>query len=184
MATIRVKNIGNQILIVQDNKTADFYDKDKLIWSASNGVIILRDKTSESETTLLSAQPSDFKTPTNSEISVVDLLIILNNMLLVSGSMPEKIVVGDYTLTNDDANYLILWDLSGGSATMKLPPDAQAGLTWKVKDIGNAAVGTNEGTVSGNGRNVEGVATAPVIDTPYEARWLYLSESLGEYLFE
>lgn len=181
MSKVQVFNIGDEILVAQGNTTADFYTKSKVKWSVSEQVLVLNDITGEEPVQLFSS-PADNFSPNQSDISVIELLINLNNMLLVGGSKPEKKVAGDYTLTNDDANYLILWDLSGGNATMKLPPDALPGLTWEIKDIGNAAVGTNEGTVSGNGRNIEGSASAPVIDTAYEDRTVYLSAEQGEYL--
>lgn len=178
MAKVRIKNIGNYLFVSLDNKSVSRHSKDNISFSVENYILKMLD----SDTEVFSESTKDIVEP--KEVSPLDLMILLEGYINTPGSMEEKSVSGDYTLTNDDANYLILWDLSGGSATMKLPPDAQAGLTWKIKDIGNAAVGTNEGTVSGNGRNVEGMANAPVIDTAYEARWLYLSESLGEYLFE
>jgi len=184
MSEIRVINIGNQILVVQGNKAASFYDKDKLEWSAVDGNIILTDKTLDSSSQLISSEPNNFITPTNKEVSIVDLLISFNNMLLVPGSLPEKVIVGSYTLTNDDANYLLLWDLSGGNATIKLPPDAIPGLLWRIKDTGNAVATTNEGTINGNGRLIEGISTSPVINAPYERRDLRLSKELGEYLHE
>jgi hypothetical protein len=183
MAEVRVFNIGDEILVSQGNTTATFYDKKNVKWFVVDQQMILNDVSGDEDETLLTFQPSDFY-PNQSDISVIDLLINLNNMLLVGGSLPEKLVSGDYTLTNDDANYLILWDLSGGNATMKMPPDAIAGLLWRVKDTGSAAISSNEGTINGNGRNIEGVATAPVIDQPYEARWMRLSGELGEYLFD
>jgi hypothetical protein len=178
VAKVRIKNIGDYLFVSLDNKSVSKHSKENVSFSVENHTLKMLD----SDTEVFSESTKDIIEP--KEVSPLDLMILLEGYINTPGAMEEKQVSGDYTLTNSDANYLILWDLSGGSATMKLPPDAQAGLTWKVKDIGYASAGSNEGTVSGNGRNIEGVATAPVIDTPYEARWMYLSETLGEYLFE
>lgn len=176
MGKVRVENIGDQILIVtEDNKNAKFYSKDKSVWYAEESLI----KFQYDGAFIFEAKAEDFESPTG---TIIDLLVSLNNMLLVAGSKPEKKVSGNYTLTNDDANYLILWDLSGGNATMYLPSDAQIGLKWDIKDTGNALPSTNVGTINGGGKLVEGSSTATDITLPYEYREIYLSEELGEYL--
>jgi hypothetical protein len=174
MAKVRVINIGDQLLISLDNKEVNFYDKSKSVWFASSGIInFIYDGE-----LVFQEHPENFTEP--SESSVVDLLLLLNDMLLVAGSMPEKLISSDYTLTNADANYLILVDLSANDITLKMPKDARQGLSWQIKDNGNA--GTYICVISGNGTNVEGIATAPDITVDYEARQLYLSALSNEYL--
>ena len=41
MHTTRVKDIGSQLLVIQDNKSGDFYEKDRCKWSAVDGNIVL-----------------------------------------------------------------------------------------------------------------------------------------------
>ena len=174
MSKVRVINIGDQLLISLDNIEVNFYNKDKSVWFASSGIINF---IYDGELTF-QEQPENFVSPVES--SVVDLLLLLNNMLLVSGSKPEKLISSDYTLTNEDAGYLILVDLSANDITLKMPRDAKQGLSWQIKDNGNA--GTYTCVIDGNGINVEGMATAPDITIDYEARLLYLSSLSNEYL--
>ena len=174
MANIRVINIGDQLLISVNNKDVDFYSKDKSYWFAESGII----KLSYDDKVVVSGTPEEFVEP--SEKSVVDLIIMLNNMLLSKGSILEKLITSDYTLTNEDANYMLVVDLSSNDIDIKMPISAQAGLQWQIKDNGNA--GTYICTINGNGKNVEGMATAPDIISTYEARLLYLSELNNEYL--
>lgn len=84
MAKVRVKAIGDQLLIVRDNKSADFYDKDRSRWSAVDGKIVfsyyeLIDGNSiYNYVEKFSETTSNFSEP--KEDSVTDLLISLNSL--------------------------------------------------------------------------------------------------------
>ena len=183
MAEIKVLNIGTQILVVIDNTNGTFYNKEDVRWSAIGQKMILEEKSIldgvPTWTTVQTLEPSYFISP-GGEYSVVDLLLILNNMLLVSGSKPERVITASRSITNDDANYIIITDVTAGDVTLTMPSDAQAGLFWQFKDNGNAA--PNKTVINGGGKNVEGVATAPDMTVAYEARLLYLSETQEQYL--
>ena len=62
--------------------------------------------------------------------------------------------------------FVVLVDTSGGAITITLPASPATGQAYKIKDTGNGL--TNNVTISGNGKNIDGSSTAS-INTDYGA---------------
>lgn len=76
MAKIRVESINNdKILISQDNKNADCYEKSKSSWSATSGSIIF---TYDGDV-VFTEKPTNFEAP--KESSVHDLILPLDALI-------------------------------------------------------------------------------------------------------
>lgn len=83
MAKIRVESIGNNILVTQDNKSGDFYEKDRVKWRAlDNSVALLYYKETSGGvfiyTEELREPVENYESPKSS--SVFDLLLELNSI--------------------------------------------------------------------------------------------------------
>jgi hypothetical protein len=94
MASVRVKSIGNQLLIIIGGKTANFYDKEGCKWSALNGDIVFSYYENELYVEKFKAKPYEFIEP--KEDSVYDLLLLLND---ISVDIPAQ----DLTLSELEA---------------------------------------------------------------------------------
>lgn len=91
------------------------------------------------------------------------------NILDISGATSA-------TLSVD--NHVIIVDTSSSSQTITLPSVPQNGLNFKIKDNGNAL--TNEITISGNSKNIDGETTA-LINTNYGAIELIYQQSVDAW---
>jgi len=70
------------------------------------------------------------------------------------------------TVTLTASEYVVVGNTSGGAFTINLPAAPATGRAYKIKDSGDAL--SNNLTISGNGNNIDGAATA-VINTDYGA---------------
>lgn len=82
-----------------------------------------------------------------------------NNIYTISG------ITANTTL--DNTYYTVLADSTGGAFTISLPAAPDQGQAYKIKDSGGNAL-TNNITISGNGNNIDGSASAS-INTDYGA---------------
>lgn len=128
MSEVRVKNIGDRMLVSVDNADASFYDKDKSIWLAENKSIILQYLTQQTNDdgvliddfkyeTVLDQAPEDFIEP--KESSVIDLLLLLNDILgnEGTGNAPQNVIyinkesdfkqVGGFNIIEDGYTYIV-----------------------------------------------------------------------------
>ena len=87
-------------------------------------------------------------------------------------------ITGVTTYTANTENYLILVQTSGSSQTVTLPATPSDGVSFIIKDKGNA--GTNNITIDGNGINIEGISTA-LINTDYGSIGLAYSSDDNEW---
>jgi len=82
-----------------------------------------------------------------------------NNSYTISG------ITANTTL--DNTYYTVLADSTGGAFTINLPAAPNQGQAYKIKDAGGDALNNNI-TISGNGNNIDGEASA-TINTDYGA---------------
>ena len=136
MAKVRVQSIGDQLLISLDNSKANFYDKDKSIWSSDdkqivfmyltqqtddNGVLIDEFKNEE----IFRDNPENFIEP--SESSVVDLLILLKTLTTETKSLG----VDGWFDYNDLATSTTPISITGGAGYTDLTNDGLGAQTTK-----------------------------------------------------
>ena len=75
MANVRVKNLGEEILISQGNVTVSIHDKEDVSVSIENYLVTIKD----GEDVILSEKTECFVEP--KEKSPVDLILLLNDIL-------------------------------------------------------------------------------------------------------
>lgn len=85
MAKIRIKNIGDKILVSKDNKTVSFYNKSNLTFSVADSIVAMRD----GGDLVFEEKTSNLIEP--KENSPVGLMILLNEMLLTTGSVGNSL---------------------------------------------------------------------------------------------
>jgi hypothetical protein len=88
-----------------------------------------------------------------------------------------RITSTNITLLNSD--YVILVTTTGGTRTITLPSSPLNGQAYKIKDSGGNAA-TNNITISGNGKNIEGSSTA-TINTAFGGVEIVFSTTLNQW---
>ena len=95
-------------------------------------------------------------------------------------NIPENIIIITGATTLDTSNYIVLYNNSGATATITLPPTPIDTQRVSVKDVSGNALNNNI-TIAGNGINIEGASIA-LINTDYGGLGLLYNITINEWV--